>query len=55
MDNFKDAFFSFSTNTEFNMPVFKETKAKWIPYGNDNLYPDRLVELMNSSTKHIVY
>jgi len=45
-------FFAFSMNRVENTPKFKETKAKWIPYGDDNNYPSYLVGLMNSSSKH---
>lgn len=35
------------------LPTFKENLRKnWIDYGDDNLYPDDLVDLMNGSTKH---
>ena len=45
-------FFAFSMNRVENTPAFKETRAKWIPYGDDNNYPAYLVGLMNSSSKH---
>ena len=45
-------FFAFSMNRVENTPIFKETKAKWIPYGEDNNYPSYLVGLMNTSSKH---
>ncbi len=35
------------------LPAFKENKAKgFITYGEDNLYPDFLIELYNKSPKH---
>lgn len=56
MDNNKEftggEFFAFSMNRVENTPIFKETRAKWIPYGDDNNYPAYLVGLMNSSSKH---
>jgi hypothetical protein len=45
-------FMAFSMNRVDNTPVFKETKADWIPYGSDNDYPTYLENLMNSSSKH---
>lgn len=44
--------FSFGTEKRENTPVFAETKADWIPYGDENLYPNYLIELMNTSSKH---
>jgi len=35
------------------LPVFKENKAKgYVTFGEDNLYPDFLIELFNKSPKH---
>ena len=45
-------FFSFSIEKKENTPVFAETKANWINYGDDNDYPSYLVDLMNKSSKH---
>jgi len=45
-------FFSFSIEKKENTPVFAETKANWINYGDDNLYPSYLIDLMNKSSKH---
>ena len=45
-------FFAFSVNDRNNTPVFTESKADWIPYGEDNLYPEYLIDLMNTSSKH---
>lgn len=45
-------FFSFSTKIN-NAPTFKDHGRKeWISYGEDNLYPNYLVELLNSSSDH---
>ncbi len=44
--------FNFSMNSSDSTPVFKEGKALWIPYGDDNLYGTHLINLMNSSSKH---
>ena len=36
-----------------SLPIFKENKAKgYITYGLDNLYPQELIRLYNSSPKH---
>ena len=48
----KGEFMAFSMNRVDNTPVFKETKADWIPFGTDNDYPSYLEDLMNSSSKH---
>ena len=45
-------FFAFSMNNTANTPTFKETRAKWIPWGDDNDYGSYLVGLMNASSKH---
>ena len=42
----------FSLSKTESTPVFTESKADWIPYGTDNLYPDFLIGLMNNSSKH---
>jgi hypothetical protein len=42
----------FSITPTESTPVFAETKADWIPYGSDNLYPDFLINLRNTSSKH---
>lgn len=47
-----DNFFGFSVNKKENTPVFSESKADWVAYGDDNDYPSYLVDLMNSSSKH---
>lgn len=45
-------FFSFATS-KHDVPQFSEGGRKeWIDYGDKNLYPDFLIELMNSSSKH---
>lgn len=46
-------FFSFA-DAKPNVPKFSEFngRAKWIEYGDDNLYPDFLVSLSNASSKH---
>jgi len=49
MDN---NFISISLNKRENTPKFAEGKQDWVSYGEDNLYPDYLVELMNTSSKH---
>jgi hypothetical protein len=44
--------FTFST-TRNNTPTFTEAGRKdWINFGDDNLYPQYLVSLMDSSSKH---
>ena len=45
-------FFAFGVNKRENTPVFQEAKSEWIPYGEDNLYPSYLIDLMNTSSKH---
>ena len=45
-------FFSFSMSERENTPTFVEGKQDWIQYGEKNLYPDYLIELMNTSSKH---
>ncbi len=45
-------FFTFSIDKKENTPIFAETKANWVNYGDDNLYPNYLVDLMNKSSKH---
>jgi hypothetical protein len=45
-------FFAFGIDKKENTPVFHETKADWIPYGEDNNYPNYLIDLMNTSSKH---
>ena len=47
------AFSSFNNITE-SLPVYTErvTRAGYISYGEDNLYPDYLISLMNRSAKH---
>ena len=38
---------------ESKIPIFKENKAKgYLTYGEDNRYPDMLIDLYNSSPKH---
>lgn len=45
-------FFGFSLATH-NTPKFSESGTKqWINYGNDNLYPNFLVGLLDNSSKH---
>ena len=48
----ENTFLTFSLNKTENTPVFAESKADWIPYGDNNLYPDYLINLMNTSSKH---
>ena len=51
-ENYSIGMYSFSMNNT-ELPVFKEVGNKdWIPYGDDNLYPSFLIDLMNHSTKH---
>ena len=45
-------FFTFSIDKKENTPVFNETKAAWIPCGDDNDYYSYLTNLMNGSSKH---
>jgi len=45
-------FFTFAAGTNRNTPVFSESKKEYIPYGDDNLYGEFLVDLMNTSSKH---
>lgn len=45
-------FFNFSMQEDQSTPVFKEGKKEWVLWGNDNLYGDLLVDLINTSTKH---
>lgn len=45
-------FFNFSMQSEQSVPVFKEDKKAWVSWGEDNLYGDLLVDLINTSTKH---
>ena len=45
-------FFAFSVDKKENTPTFSESRAKWINYGEDNLYPNYLIDLMNKSSKH---
>ncbi|MBV1928698.1 MAG: phage portal protein [Gammaproteobacteria bacterium] len=56
MDNKEDkknvGIFSFGVEKRENTPIFAETRADWIPYGDKNLYPDYLINLMNTSSKH---
>ena len=45
-------FFSFGASIN-NLPKFEETiRQTWIQYGDNNLFPDYLITLMNSSSKH---
>ena len=44
--------FSFAAGSNLNTPTFSESKADWIPYGDNNLYNEFLVELLNTSSKH---
>lgn len=38
---------------QLDIPIFSEAgRSAWINYGEDNLYPNFLVQLMNSSSKH---
>ena len=41
-------------SSEYYTPFFEERKIKdsWITWGVDNLFPDRLLQLMNKSSKH---
>jgi hypothetical protein len=41
-------------SSEYYTPFFEERKIKdsWITWGLDNLFPDRLLQLMNKSSKH---
>lgn len=48
----ENTFLTFSLNKTENTPVFAESKADWIPYGDNNLYPEYLINLMNTSSKH---
>ena len=52
MDNLKNQIMAFSLDKQEPTPTFAESRADWIPYGDDNLYPDFLIELMNRSSKH---
>lgn len=45
-------FFAFSNNKVNNTPKFSEGKGEWIKYGDDNMYPNYLLDLMNNSSKH---
>ena len=45
-------FYSFSTKVN-NTPVFSDTGRKeWISYGDNNLYPNYLIEILNGSSDH---
>ena len=48
----KNNFLTFSISETQPTPIFTESKADWIPYGSDNLYPDFLIGLTNTSSKH---
>ena len=48
----KNSIIKFSLTPTESTPVFTESKADWIPYGSDNLYPEFLVNLRNTSSKH---
>lgn len=50
--NITNTFLTFGLNKTENTPVFAESKADWIPYGDKNLYPEYLINLMNTSSKH---
>ena len=47
-----NSFISLSLSKRENTPVFAESKSDWIQYGEDNLYPEYLINLMNTSSKH---
>ena len=49
---FKPNIFTFSAGSDLNTPVFRESKADWIPYGNKNQYGTYLIDLLNTSSKH---
>lgn len=51
-EEIKTGFFTFSVDKTENTPTFHETKADWIPYGESNDYPNYLIDLMNTSSKH---
>ena len=52
MEENKMNFFGFSKDQE-QLPKFSEGgKKAWILYGDDNAYPDYLVQLMDKSSKH---
>lgn len=45
-------FLTFSVDVN-NTPIFTEKgRAQWVNYGDNNLYPDYLIELLNKSSKH---
>lgn len=52
MDKFN--FIKHNFNNTSNAPQYKERVSRqgWITYGDDNLYPEYLISLMNRSTKH---
>jgi len=45
-------FFNFSMQAQTNTPKFEEGRKDWIQYGEDNLFGEYLIDLMNTSTKH---
>lgn len=49
MDN---NFLGVSLSKRENTPIFSESKSDWIQYGDDNQYPEYLINLMNTSSKH---
>ncbi len=49
MDN---NFIGVSLSKRENTPIFSESKSDWIHYGEDNQYPEYLINLMNTSSKH---
>jgi len=45
-------FLTFSVDVN-NTPIFTEAGRKeWVNYGDNNMYPDYLIELLNKSSKH---
>jgi len=44
--------FTFGAGSDLNTPVFRESKAEWIPYGDKNNYDVYLIDLLNTSSKH---
>ena len=51
-ENKEPKLFTFAAGSNLNTPVYRESKADWIPYGDNNLYNEFLVDLLNTSSKH---
>lgn len=45
-------FLGVSLSKRENTPTFSESKSDWVIYGDDNQYPEYLINLMNTSSKH---